>query len=83
MRLCPQQGMRICPREVSKAVGWECKRHVPWPTLKQVMKETSPYRILEWYRFLPTAQCEDENVIVDAIVERQLQLGAKDYAKTT
>jgi hypothetical protein len=43
---------RITP-SLSKAVGWE-SREAAWPKSEEEIAKADDYRLLEWWRFLPS-----------------------------
>jgi len=59
--------MSLITPQLSKAVGWD-DRIVKYPTEEQVDNATD-YQLLEWYRFLPCAESDEQLEIINKIFE--------------
>ncbi len=59
---------------ISKAVGWE-SRKVSFPKTAEEVRAASDEQVLEWHRFLPSAETKEQreiqNVIWDEFVRRK------------
>ena len=65
--------------KLSKAVGWDI-RHVVWPRSINEVINASDYKILEWYRFLPSPMNNKQIKLMDAIVWRFHALKDENHA---
>lgn len=58
-------------------------RTVAYPTLKEVEDCTSVERCLEWHRFLPSPQNEEQVAVINAEVAKLAELRKADPAAFT
>jgi len=55
--------------ELSRKVGWY-PRPVAWPYNMAEVESASEEQLLEWYRFLPSAEDENQKTMINRIIER-------------
>jgi len=55
--------------EISKSVGW-FPRSVSWPFNMREVESAGYDQLLEWYRFLPSAQNKEQMDMINHIIER-------------
>jgi len=55
--------------ELSKRVGWY-PRPVFWPDSMKELEAASDEQLLEWYRFLPGAQTDEQRQMENRIIEK-------------
>ena len=62
--------------EISKKVGW-FPRQVSWPYDFRELEAASDEQLLEWYRFLPSAENEQQKAMISRIIEKLFTEGRK------
>ena len=59
---------------ISKNVGW-FPRQVSWPYDTRELEAASDEQLLEWYRFLPSAENEVQRAMISRIIEKLFSEG--------
>jgi len=70
----------IITPELSKEVGWEPgpeERGLTFPTIEQVLS-ASDYKLLEWHRFLPSADPDGTDFEVQNLIWKRVFKGGDE-----